>query len=1383
MRRNKGWCILLTICLLLAAVSAPLAGSLALPVTSGGVGGDTAGSDGYTWLLGDETTETDGSDVASRDGVPDRHEPIPAGLSVWDGFVRTEDHWDQETVEAFINACPFAGGVGTASDPYEIATPEQFVQWIQLCNYSLEDPTRNRLFRELSYVLTQDLVFNPDFAVTEAVAAGTASGLHTVPTVTKSFSGTLKGAGHRLYNFYQTNATGLFSELSGGATISGLHLVRGYMGCRLNDAVAGGIAAVCNGKVTGCSVSATLSFANGGGGIVGIIGTQSGSVYACEFAGNLTADGFPTTRGGVAKTVVPGNATGGILGSYTTPIVALQLSECVNRGTVRSAGRMVGGIVGEIHNGGSSVGGFSISNCVNFGEIQSTYDPATDASAPTVARPSYVGGIVGYVNRVRRSGKKAFTNVANFGQIHALSTGSVGGILGSGQGTGDESGVLTMQYAYHVGTVSAPDRVGGLVGYASVRLRLTECAVSGQVGGGRDVGGMVGRVEPPSWYTSPSLRVDQTQMFADVTATSGAAGGIVGTYDAGGGAELTLGGVYVSSVVSAASAVGGWIGVLSVNRGDNGEYRSKTSLKLSAAYSASDVTLTAGGDGGSSGLWFGRSTGEGENITMPLSGSFSGICARERGDADFPRTVPGAEGSTTFASAYLTDGALSDGTLRDLLNAYAEANSYRKWEQTAECPMLPTIAHLLALPLSHAYNGEETSLEDNRWSGATVVARYWRYDAAHDTWEQLAASPKSVGRYRVEVAVLSLRASGAVTREFTIEKQVFDLSRCRWPEETSYEYIGEEQTVTLLGLPEVAVPVYEGNRATVRNTYTARLLSVDDPTGNYTFTNLASVPTFTWRIVEIEIDFAYVMWRGSTPENQQRATTAYTGEEQTLYLYYTKKPNIDLSKILTIRYTKDGQAAEGGIRAKNVGTYGGITAVIANDERFNSINPKNIQTNYPAVWEICKREINPEDYLDFSGAEDVLYDGKEHTVRYTSRLPDCVTVTFDATPQKDAGTYTYTVYCTLTSDTENNVLTAPSASRTLTIKPAPVKITAKGRDTVYSGEVQRIEEEKCTLNTDATNDTPLRFEYSLVSEEDGTLTPVPDNAPIHGGTYQVRVIFDGSNNYAPAAVTVPFYINRATLALEGDIVLRSAEMLYTGEPLNLKLENERHLPDCVIPVYSAARTEPGIYKVVVNFEFTEEHKSDYKPIAGMSATLTILTSRLTDPETGLQVRFPDGSPVPYRLLVLARRDLDAFNTNWSVGFHTSLKGLWKTELKEGKTPVTATEEPFDVYLPISVQDANHKSLTAVGLTIDENGKYTVKVYSDAEVVEVGEEMFLKISTTDVTYFGYTTRDSAAGEILWIVLAAIVAIPAAAVIVVEIVRRRRRKAADRHIDGE
>ena len=153
--------------------------------------------------------------------------------------------------------------------------------------------------------------------------------------------------------------------------------------------------------------------------------------------------------------------------------------------------------------------------------------------------------------------------------------------------------------------------------------------------------------------------------------------------------------------------------------------------------------------------------------------------------------------------------------------------------------------------------------------------------------------------------------------------------------------------------------------------------------------------------------------------------------------------------------------------------------------------------------------------------------------------------------------------------------------------------------------------------------------------------------------------------------------------------------------------------------------------------------------------------------------------MPYRLLVMERQDLDAFNTNWSVGFHTSLKGLWKTELKEGRKPITSMEAPFDVYLPISVRESNDRSLTAVGLTIDADGKYTVKVYENAEVVEIGGERYLRIPATEVTYFGYTTRDSGAGQTLWTTLAVVVAIPAAAVIAVELVRRRRKKSADRN----
>ena len=1378
MRQKMGLCVALAMCLLLAAVLAPLAGSLVTPSPEAAGDGTPAVGNTNTELLSGEGESSVGAGEA---GFPDRREPIPAGLSVWDGVVHEENDWTQEKMEAYIAAVPFAGGTGTSSDPYRIATPEQFVHFVQLCRYSLQDAARNRLYRELSYELTADLCFNPDFVITDDVKAGKITGINTVPYVDVRFEGTLNGAGHRLYNIYQTQkntAGGLFTELSANATVTGIHLVRGYIGCGKSDAPSGGIAAVCHGSITGCSVSATLCFAGAGGGIVGTIGTADASISGCEFAGELYATGVRTTRDGVPMLYVPNHALGGILGSCTTPIVTTSISDCINRGVVSSVGRMVGGIVGSVYNAGKTVGGIGISNCVNFGEVTSTYDPTTDMSNPTTIRASYVGGIVGFINRISSSGKKSITGVANFGRVSALNTGTAGGILGSGQSDQGASLVLTIQNAYNWGEVSAPNRVGGLVGHVQTRIQVMDSAVFGQVTGGADVGGLIGLAEPPTWYSSPSVRIDQTVMHATVSATAGSAGGLIGVYLLGGAAELTIGGVFVSSAVSATDgSAGGWIGRLAVYQNESGEYRSKTKLTLSGTYSLLDGTFVATGENASRGLWFGTSLDGSTGNAVAVTGLFSVVCARERGDADFPREMPGAEsGNMAFASELFRDEGLTDGTYREALNTFAGNKGYRKWEQTADGPMLPTIAHLALLPLTHPYNGEAISLEDNRWAGAMIAVRYWQYDAGSGIWEELAAPPKNVGRYRVEAAVLSLRACGAVVREFEIEKQVFDLSLCRWPETTSYEYIGEEQTVTLSGLPEVAVPTYEGNRATLRNTYTARLLSIDDPTGNYAFIGLSSVPAFVWKITEVDIDFGYVTWRGSTPEDKQHATTVYSEEEQTLCLYYTKKPNIDLSKIMTIVYSNNV--------ATSAGIYPNVRAEIKNDDRFDSITFSGdgiVQTNYVTEWEIKKREINPDDYLDFSDMT-VTYDGKEHTIDCSSRLPSCVMVTYDGIPHRDAGEYVYTVQCTLT-DTENNRLTATSASRRLTISRAIAKITAKGRDTVYNGEVQRIEEEKCRLNTDATNDTPLRFEYYLVSEGNGALVPVADNAPIHGGDYQVKVLFDGSRNYEPAAVTVPLYINRATLALEGDIVLRNAELLYTGEPLNLKLENERHLPDCVIPVYSTPRTEPGIYKVIVDFEFTDEHKNDYKPIAGMSATMTILTSKITDEETGLQVRFPDGSPVPYRLLVLARKDLDAFNTNWSVGFHTSLKGLWKTELKEGTKPITNTEEPFDVYLPLSVKDSNDRSLTAVGLSIDEKGKYSIKVYPDAEVVDIGEDSYLRISTTEVTYFGYTTRDDASGQVLWTVLAVVAAVPAAVVITVEIVRHRRRKAAGRRINDK
>ena len=82
-------------------------------------------------------------------------------------------------------------------------------------------------------------------------------------------------------------------------------------------------------------------------------------------------------------------------------------------------GKRTGGIAGLVYAGGS------ITNCINYGAITSTY--ATPSLAPD-AKEAYIGGIVGY----------AYVGVetcANFGEVKATGDGisCVGGIAGCGK--------------------------------------------------------------------------------------------------------------------------------------------------------------------------------------------------------------------------------------------------------------------------------------------------------------------------------------------------------------------------------------------------------------------------------------------------------------------------------------------------------------------------------------------------------------------------------------------------------------------------------------------------------------------------------------------------------------------------------------------------------------------------------------------------------------------------------------------------------------------------------------------------------------------------------------------------------------------------------------
>jgi hypothetical protein len=204
---------------------------------------------------------------------------------------------------------------------------------------------------------------------------------------------------------------------------------------------------------------------------------------------------------------------------------------------------------------------------------------------------------------------------------------------------------------------------------------------------------------------------------------------------------------------------------------------------------------------------------------------------------------------------------------------------------------------------------------------------------------------------------------------------------------------------------------------------------------------------------------------------------------------------------------------------------------------------------------------------------------------------------------------------------------------------------------------------------------------------------------------------------------------------------------------------------------------PGKYTVVCQFVYSEEMAGNYEPLPHMSATLTILTYNLVDETTGFEVRYPMGSPTALRLLVEERKDVESFNTEWQMAWNTSLKKLYQVELKDGVNPVTDFGKEVEILIPLG-KWRFEKNLTPISLTIDENGKFTIKEYEDFEIEEIDDTYYIIFKTTELAYYGLVSTDSNGGQITWFVVSALVAIPCIIVLaftfIVRGIKRRREK---------
>ncbi len=269
------------------------------------------------------------------------------------------------------------------------------------------------------------------------------------------FKGIFDGNGHELSNLRVSRSSGyagLFGLNEG--TIKNLTL-SGNVSSSVNvkasqaaSAPVGGIAAVNRGTIEGCKNEASVS-AVGASEVGGIAGRNEGIVKDCLNAGEIS--GFQNTGGIVgylygtsareAKVVSSLNAgiikascsdsqansnAGGVVGGVgADKDVYPLIDSCINSGSVESAGKTAGGIVG-----GAWIGELTVSSCYNVGNVTTT---AEGYNAPTQE------------------------NGTSTGDNDASAAGNGTSTAGNGTSTGDKDSSASTQNkadAYNIGAIA-----------------------------------------------------------------------------------------------------------------------------------------------------------------------------------------------------------------------------------------------------------------------------------------------------------------------------------------------------------------------------------------------------------------------------------------------------------------------------------------------------------------------------------------------------------------------------------------------------------------------------------------------------------------------------------------------------------------------------------------------------------------------------------------------------------------------------------------------------------------------------------------------------------------------------------------------------------------
>lgn len=446
----------------------------------------------------------------------------------------------------------FAGGTGTESAPYQIATAEQLAHLADIANNWESSVKRDELLRAY-YVLTTDIALNDTADFDQWAEKAPEYGWTPIET----FSGHFDGQGHTVSGLYLYDISenicdiGLFDSLY-NADVCGLTLDH----CRIvvsgNASKVGTLAGTCLYSVLeNCAVSDSQIVCKDSlyhdvslGGIAGSLlagslvkskdtsARHDTAIRRCSFSGSIEALSDCYAVGGIVADLSSGvleNCTssgvfsvertrlGGIAGTVdgATGSGAV-VSECTSQCTLTSQNKdaVVGGIVGTASNSSAVASDTQIRNCVNKGAIQSA--------------GSQTGGLVGDVYSGTLDSRLVIRDCSN--EADVTGQNNTGGLVGQ---LTPRKLDFTLQDCANTGEVVGSTWVGGIVGMADIpggnHCEVLRCSNSGAVNADSSAGGIVGGgVGPCTTPVGTELQLNACRNSGTVTVQRNMAGGILG---------------------------------------------------------------------------------------------------------------------------------------------------------------------------------------------------------------------------------------------------------------------------------------------------------------------------------------------------------------------------------------------------------------------------------------------------------------------------------------------------------------------------------------------------------------------------------------------------------------------------------------------------------------------------------------------------------------------------------------------------------------------------------------------------------------------------------------------------------------------------------------